>query len=78
MKRKSDTVEYDAESSDWTTSPGYTEVVSSPLQTPVSVKAGKGRGSRISKCNRAVPQTPMSNVGQYLTLKPLFIIDYTE
>ncbi|KNA21203.1 hypothetical protein SOVF_045470 [Spinacia oleracea] len=63
MKRKSDTVEYDAESSDWTTSPGYTEVVSSPLQTPVSVKAGKGRGSRISKCNRAVPQTPMSNVG---------------
>uniref|UniRef100_A0A803KR80 E2F/DP family winged-helix DNA-binding domain-containing protein n=1 Tax=Chenopodium quinoa TaxID=63459 RepID=A0A803KR80_CHEQI len=63
MKRKSDTAEYDAESSDWTTSPGYTDVVSSPLQTPVSGKAGKGRGSRISKCNRAGPQTPMSNIG---------------
>lgn len=63
MKRKSDTAEYDAESSDWTTSPGYTEVVSSPLQTPVSGKGSKGRGSRISKCNRAAPQTPMSNVG---------------
>nr|CAC17702.1 transcription factor (E2F) [Oxybasis rubra] len=63
MKRKSDTAEYDAESSDWTASPGYTEVVSSPHQTPVSGKAGKGRGSRISKCNRPGPQTPMSNVG---------------
>ncbi|KAL2932655.1 Transcription factor E2FB [Bienertia sinuspersici] len=63
MKRKSDTAEYCAESSDWTTSPGYTEVVNSPLQTPVSGKAGKGRGSRITKSNRAGPQTPMSNVG---------------
>ncbi|KMT04925.1 hypothetical protein BVRB_7g170910 [Beta vulgaris subsp. vulgaris] len=63
MKRKSDAPEYDAESSDWTTSPGYTEIVNSPLQTPVSGKAGKGRGSRISKSNRAGPQTPVSNVG---------------
>lgn len=64
MKRKTEAAEYVAESSDWTTSPGFNEVVSSPLQTPVSGKGSKGqRASRITKCNRAAPQTPMSNVG---------------
>lgn len=64
MKRKAEAPDYDAESSDWTTSPGYTELVSSPLQTPVSRKGGKGqRASRVTKSNRASPQTPMSNVG---------------
>lgn len=77
MKRKSDTPEYDAESSDWTTSPGYTEIVNSPLQTPVSGKAGKGRGSRISKSNRAGPQTPVSNVGQYRSSKLLYMVVFT-
>ncbi|GAB4824637.1 hypothetical protein Ancab_007509 [Ancistrocladus abbreviatus] len=63
IKRKSETADYDAESTDWTTSPGYTEVVNSPLQTPVSGKGGKSRGSRISKCGRSGPQTPISSVG---------------
>ncbi|CAO2825171.1 unnamed protein product [Amaranthus hypochondriacus] len=63
MKRKSDVAEFDGESSDWTISPGYTEVVNSPLQTPVSGKNGKGRGSRVTKANRTGPQTPMSNAG---------------
>ncbi|GAB2285577.1 hypothetical protein Dimus_020023 [Dionaea muscipula] len=62
LKRKSETVEYDAESNHWTTSPVNTEVVNSPLQTPVSGK-GRGRASRISKYGRAGPQTPMSSVG---------------
>lgn len=63
MKRKNEAAEHDAESTDWTTSPGYTEVVNSPLQTPVSGKGGKGRASRITKSSRAAPQTPMSSVG---------------
>ncbi|CAO2841067.1 unnamed protein product [Amaranthus hypochondriacus] len=63
MKRKSDVAEFDGEPSDWTISPGYTEVVNSPLQTPVSGKNGKGRGSRATKANRTGPQTPMSNAG---------------
>jgi len=70
MKRKTEAADYVAESSEWTTSPGYTEVVSSPLQTPVSGKGGKGqRASRI-KCNRAAPHTPMSNVGQCPSFEP--------
>ncbi|GAB2274566.1 hypothetical protein Dimus_009334 [Dionaea muscipula] len=62
LKRKFETAEYDAESSHLTASPGYTEVVNSPLQTPVSGK-GRGRASRISKYGRAGSQTPMSSVG---------------
>ncbi|OVA07115.1 Transcription factor E2F/dimerization partner (TDP) [Macleaya cordata] len=64
MKRKTETEEYEAESSDWTTSPGYTEVVNSPLRTPVSGKGGRiYNRSKVSKYNRSVPQTPMSNAG---------------
>ncbi|KAK9734606.1 hypothetical protein RND81_04G151400 [Saponaria officinalis] len=63
-KRKSDKAENDAESTAWTSSPGYTEVVNSPIQTPVSGKGGKGqRAPRITKSNRVGPQTPMSNIG---------------
>ncbi|KAL9235415.1 hypothetical protein vseg_010174 [Gypsophila vaccaria] len=65
-KRKSDKAENDAESSALTSSPGYTEVVNSPIQTvtPMSVKGGKGqRAPRITKSNRVGPQTPMSNIG---------------
>ncbi|XP_057548560.1 transcription factor E2FB-like isoform X2 [Amaranthus tricolor] len=63
MKWKSDISEFDTESSDLTTSPVNTGVVDRPLQTPVSGKGGKGRGSRVTKVNRAGPQTPMSNIG---------------
>ncbi|KAH9627413.1 hypothetical protein KSS87_012063, partial [Heliosperma pusillum] len=63
-KRKSDKVENDAESTAWTASPGLTEVVNSPVQTPVSGKGGKGqRAPRVTKSNRAGPQTPMSSIG---------------
>ncbi|KAF8403353.1 hypothetical protein HHK36_011455 [Tetracentron sinense] len=64
LKRKSETEEYEAESSEWTTSPGYTEVVSSPLRTPVSGKGGRIYSrTKVSKCNRSGPQTPVSNAG---------------
>ncbi|XP_077241334.1 transcription factor E2FB-like isoform X2 [Tasmannia lanceolata] len=51
------------EFSEWT--PGYTEVVNSPLCTPVSVGKG-GRiysRSKVSKSSRSGPQTPVSNTG---------------
>ncbi|GMG98420.1 hypothetical protein Nepgr_000260 [Nepenthes gracilis] len=64
VKRKSEITDYDAEPSEWTASPRYNEVVNSPLQTPASGKGSRGqRASRISKCNKSVPQTPISSVG---------------
>ncbi|XP_021808532.1 transcription factor E2FB-like [Prunus avium] len=40
------------------------EVVTSPLQTPVSSKVGKAnKTSRLTKCSRSGPQTPAFNVG---------------
>ena len=63
VKLKSEVAEYDAESTGWTTSPGYMEVVNSPLQTPASGKGVRGqRASRAIK-SRAAPHTLMSNVG---------------
>ncbi|KAJ7948043.1 Transcription factor [Quillaja saponaria] len=62
LKRKSDTADYEADSSYRTTALGSTEVGNSPFQTPVSGKGGKGnKASRLTKCNR--PQTPILNVG---------------
>ncbi|XP_022152951.1 transcription factor E2FB-like isoform X2 [Momordica charantia] len=63
LKRKSEVADYEAESTDRAAGPRFTEVVSSPHQTPVSVKGGKGNKSRLTKCSRSGPQTPMSNVG---------------
>ncbi|KAL9250516.1 Transcription factor E2FB-like protein [Drosera capensis] len=62
LKRKSEAAEGDAESSHWTPGPVYAEVVNSPLKTPVSGK-GRGRGSRISKNDKAGLQTSMSALG---------------
>jgi len=46
--------------------PGSTAAANSPVQTPVSGKAGKGgKSSRMTKCNRSVTQTPGSNIGEY-------------
>lgn len=64
LKRKSEVADYEAESTDRAAGPRFTEVVSSPHQTPVSVKGGKGNKSRLTKCSRSGPQTPMSNVGK--------------
>ncbi|XP_022752531.1 transcription factor E2FB-like isoform X4 [Durio zibethinus] len=44
--------------------PGCTEVVSSPLQTPVAGKGGKAqKTSRLAKISKSGPQTPASNLG---------------
>ncbi|KAL8144013.1 hypothetical protein V2J09_017045 [Rumex salicifolius] len=63
IKRKIEVMDNITESSDWNSSAGCTEVVSSPIQTPVSGRGGKGRASRISKSTRSGPQTPIPNVG---------------
>uniref|UniRef100_A0A2N9IRS8 E2F/DP family winged-helix DNA-binding domain-containing protein n=1 Tax=Fagus sylvatica TaxID=28930 RepID=A0A2N9IRS8_FAGSY len=64
LKRKSETADYEAESNDRTTGPGVTEVVNNHLQTPVSVKGGKAnKTSRLTKCTKSGPLTPVSNVG---------------
>lgn len=65
LKRKGDMADYEAESSDRTAGPRFTEVVNSSLQTLVSVKTGKAaKTSRLTKCSKARPQTPVSNVGK--------------
>ncbi|XP_077230298.1 transcription factor E2FB-like [Tasmannia lanceolata] len=62
LKQKPEAEEYEVESSEWT--PGHTEVVNSPLHTPVSGKGGRINGrSKVSKYSRSVPQTPLSNAG---------------
>ncbi|XVF46979.1 hypothetical protein PTKIN_Ptkin03bG0072300 [Pterospermum kingtungense] len=42
---------------------GYTEVVSSPLHTPVSGKGGKAQKTRLTKNSKSGLQTPASNLG---------------
>ncbi|CAK9184687.1 unnamed protein product [Ilex paraguariensis] len=62
LKRKIDTADCEDESREQ--KPGYIELVSSPLQTPVSGKGGKAQKiPRIAKCNRSGSQTPAANVG---------------
>ncbi|XP_010246568.1 PREDICTED: transcription factor E2FA [Nelumbo nucifera] len=64
LKRKSEAEDCEGESSEWTTSPGYTEVVNSPLRTPVSGKGGRVYSkSKVPKHGRSGPQTPVSNAG---------------
>ncbi|XP_031504833.1 transcription factor E2FA-like isoform X2 [Nymphaea colorata] len=64
LKRKAEVEEHEAESSDYTTGQGYTEVVNSPMTTPISGKGGKvyGKG-KVSKNMQSGPQTPTSNAG---------------
>ncbi|MBA0739899.1 hypothetical protein Gogos_013126, partial [Gossypium gossypioides] len=62
--RKSDVADREVESGDWARPPGYTEVIASPLQTPVSGKGGKAqKTSRLTKNSRSGPQIPASNLG---------------
>ncbi|XP_057953369.1 transcription factor E2FB-like [Malania oleifera] len=65
LKRKNEAADCEVESSEWTTCPGYVEVVNSPVQTPISGKVGKTQ-KRITKCSRSGPQTPASHVGSPL------------
>ncbi|CAN6719584.1 unnamed protein product [Malus baccata var. baccata] len=64
--------------SDWTSSPGNTNVIQSPLQTPVSAKGGRvNNRSKASKGGRSGPQTPVSIVG-LLTKKFINLIKRAE
>ena len=67
-------VDYEVESSD-RGGPRFAEVVNSSLQTPVSVKAGKAtKTSRLTKCSKARPQTPNSNVGKFFVINHMLIV----
>ncbi|XP_057505879.1 transcription factor E2FA [Actinidia eriantha] len=71
LKRKSGTKYNEVGPSDWTSSPGCTDMVNSPLQTPVSRKGGRVYGrSKVSKSNRSGPLTPMSDAGSPSPLTP--------
>ncbi|XP_010262959.1 PREDICTED: transcription factor E2FA-like [Nelumbo nucifera] len=63
LKRKSETEDCEG-FNEWTTSPGYTEVVNSPLRTPVSGKGGRVYSkSKVPKHSKSGPQTPVPNAG---------------
>ncbi|XP_057981917.1 transcription factor E2FA [Malania oleifera] len=71
LKRKSRTDDNEVESSNWTASPGYADIVNSPICTPVSGKGGRiGGRSKVSRGNRSGPQTPVSNAGSPSPLTP--------
>ena len=66
MKRKSgglnDSV---GETLEQTNSPGYTNIINSPLQTPVSTKGGRAYNrSKVSKEGRSGPQTHIIDAGE--------------
>ncbi|XP_058087319.1 transcription factor E2FA-like isoform X2 [Magnolia sinica] len=64
LKRKSETEDYEIASNEWTASPGYAEVVNSPVRTPVSGKGGRIYSkSKVSKYSKSGPQTPIANAG---------------
>ncbi|KAG4129685.1 hypothetical protein ERO13_D09G097600v2 [Gossypium hirsutum] len=64
VQSPSDVADREVESGDWARPPGYTEVIGSPLQTPVSGKGGKAQKiSRLTKNSRSGPQIPASNLG---------------
>ncbi|TYI58705.1 hypothetical protein E1A91_D11G379800v1, partial [Gossypium mustelinum] len=64
LKRKSAADKNDVESSQWTSSPGFTSISNSPFQTPVYAKGGRiNNRSKTSKANKSLPHTPVSNAG---------------
>ncbi|XP_041027728.1 transcription factor E2FA-like isoform X1 [Juglans microcarpa x Juglans regia] len=64
LKRNSGTDENEVQSAEWATGPGYTCVVNSILNTPVSIKEGRiYNRPKSSKGNRSGLQTPVSNAG---------------
>ncbi|XP_039052550.1 transcription factor E2FB-like [Hibiscus syriacus] len=64
LKRKKDVADREVESGEWVMPQGYTEVASSPLQTPVSGTVGKAKKtSRLAQSSKLGPQTPASNFG---------------
>lgn len=74
LKRKHETDDHEDESSEWTSSPGYTTAAAqNPFQTPVSTKGGRryNRSKVSTTSNRSGPQTPVSNAGSPSNLTPL-------
>lgn len=70
LKRKNDPADLEAESNERATGPGCTEIVNSPLQTPVSGKGGKAqKTSRLTKNNKSGPQISSANLGECHHLK---------
>ncbi|CAK7329139.1 unnamed protein product [Dovyalis caffra] len=64
LKRKSDAADHQGESSEWNAGHGYMEVVTSPLQTPVSGKGGKApKTSRLSKSSKSAAQSAAAALG---------------
>ncbi|KAI3443336.1 hypothetical protein Pfo_000001 [Paulownia fortunei] len=71
LKRKNGYQKNEVESSEWTASPGYNDITNSPFRTPVSGKGGRTNGrSKVTKNNRSVPSTPISNVDAPSPLTP--------
>ncbi|KAK6152253.1 hypothetical protein DH2020_014888 [Rehmannia glutinosa] len=71
LKRKNGYENNEVGSSERTSSPGYNDRVSSPFRTPVSGKGGRTNGrSKVTKNNRSVPSTPVSNVDAPSPLTP--------
>ncbi|KAK4480893.1 hypothetical protein RD792_011747, partial [Penstemon davidsonii] len=63
LKRKNGYQKTEVESSEWTASPGYSDMANTPFRTPVSGKGGKTNGrSKVTKNNKSVPSTPNSSV----------------
>ncbi|KAL0337073.1 UNVERIFIED_CONTAM: Transcription factor E2FA [Sesamum calycinum] len=78
LKRKNGYENNEVESSEWSASLGYSDMVNSPFHTPVSLKGGRIKGrSKVMKNNRSVPSTPVSNVG-LLTKKFITLIKHAE
>nr|QYW07150.1 transcription factor E2FB [Dimocarpus longan] len=64
LKRKIDAADHEAESSERTINAGSTEIINSPLQTPVSGKGSKAqKQSRLTKNSKSGPLTSATNLG---------------
>lgn len=77
LKRKPGT-HNEVESSQLSVSPGYTNIVNSPLRTPVSGKGGRIYGrSNATKITGSGPQTPIANAGEtFYVISYIFIVDH--
>ncbi|XP_073032797.1 transcription factor E2FA-like [Primulina eburnea] len=71
LKRKNGSEKNEAESNEWTTSPGFSDMANSRFRTPVSGKGGRPNGrSKVTKNNRSIPSTPISNIDAPSPLTP--------
>ncbi|KAG8376828.1 hypothetical protein BUALT_Bualt09G0104400 [Buddleja alternifolia] len=78
LKRKNGYQHNEVESTECAASPGYIDMGNSPFHTPVSLKGGKTNArSKVTKNNRSIPSTPVSNVG-LLTKRFINLIKHAE